>query len=453
MTQKTTPEQHSTPQISTTFDKDILPSLTQSIHLEESKPPYRSQVGIFTITLIVSLVLAWMLITPIEEVAIAQGQVIPTDFIKTVQHLEGGIINEIHVNEGDIIKENQLLIRLDEKAATSELDTLRIREKTLQIKAERLRAIGLNTQPDFAKFGNELKNIIEDQKAIYEMQLKNRQDQRTIIEKQLEQRKAQLVIQLGQERDYREQLEVVQQQRDVNKELFEKRLLTGTEYRRSEENVMKVRKDLNQVMNQTQETRQLIAEEETRLLELETRLRNEALTEMGNVTAELAQVTEAKAKLEDRVHRLEIKSPISGIVKGIKNHTIGGVVQPGAEIMQIVPVDALEIEAQIKPQDMGNVKVGLPVVVKVSAYEFSRFGSIKGKLRSISASTFMDDKNQPFYKVFISVDQAYVGKDPEINRITPGMTVQADIKTGEKTLFQYLIKPVYNAWYSSFREK
>lgn len=433
--------------------KDLLPSLTQSIHLEESRPPHRSQVGIFTICMILVLFITWAWLTPIEEVAIAQGQITPTEFIKTVQHLEGGIISEIYVNEGDFVKESQLLLRLDGKAAASELDTLKIREKGLQIRAERLRAVGLNTQPDFAKFGDNLQSIVTDQKSIYEIQIKNRNDQRAVIDKQLEQRKAQLAIQLGQEQDYREQLAVVQQQRDVNKQLFEKRLLTGTEYRRSEENLTKVRKDLNQVMNQTQETRQLIAEEESRLLELDTRLRNEALTEMGNVTADLSQVTEAKAKLEDRVQRLEIKAPIGGIVKGIKNHTIGGVVQAGAEVMQIVPVDALEVEAQVRPQDMGNVKVGLQATVKVSAYEFSRFGGIKGQLRSISASTFLDEKNVPYYKVYISLDHAYVGNNADLNRVTPGMTVQSDIKTGKKTLLQYLIKPVYNAWYGAFREK
>ncbi len=433
--------------------KDLLPSLTQSIHLEESRPPHRSQLGILTICFILVLFVGWAAVTPIEEVAIAQGQVTPTEFIKTVQHLEGGIISEIYISEGDFVKENQVLIRLDGKAAASELETLKIREKTLQIRAERLRAVGLNVQPDFAKFGDDLKSIIEDQKSIYDVQIRNRNDQRAVIEKQLEQRKAQLAIQLGQEQDYREQLAVVEQQRDVNKQLYEKRLLTGTEYRKSEENLTKVRKDLNQVMNQTQETRQLIAEEESRLLELDTRLRNEALNEMGNVTTELAQVTEAKAKLEDRVQRLEIKAPIAGIVKGIKNHTIGGVIQAGAEIMQIVPVDALEVEAQVRPQDMGNVKVGLPATVKVSAYEFSRFGGIRGQLRSISASTFVDDKNIPYYKVYISLEHAYVGNNPELNRVTPGMTVQADIKTGKKTLLQYLIKPVYNAWHGAFREK
>ena len=184
-----------------------------------------------------------------------------------------------------------------------------------------------------------------------------------------------------------------------------------------------------------------------------TNLRNVALTEMGNTTGEIAQVKESITKLQDRVNRLEIKSPVSGIVKGLKTNTLKGVIQPGEEIMQIVPANAMEIEAQINPKDIGNTQVGQDVTIKVSAYDYSRFGSIEGKLHAISASTFLDDNKKPFYKAFIKMDQLYVGKDPKENRVSVGMTVIAEIHTGKKTLLQYLTKPVYNAVKTSFRER
>jgi adhesin transport system membrane fusion protein len=174
---------------------------------------------------------------------------------------------------------------------------------------------------------------------------------------------------------------------------------------------------------------------------------------MGNVTGEIAQVKESITKLQDRVNRLQIKAPVSGIVKGLKTNTLKGIIQPGEEIMQIVPENAMEIEAQIQPKDIGNTQIGQDVTVKVSAYEFSRFGGVDGKLHAISATTFIDENKKPYYKAFITLSQLYVGKDPKKNHVSVGMTVQADIHTGQKTVLQYLVKPVYNAVKTSFRER
>jgi len=430
-----------------------LPSLNRSLHIEEGHPPHSSRLNILIASCLVIAFIVWAIITPIDEITIANGQVIPTEFIKSIQHLEGGIINDIRVHEGDMVKEGQVLLVLDGKDAQSELDQALAKEIALKIRAERLRSVGLEQKPNFAQFGASHKNLVEDQQAIYEMQSKNREDQRAIIEKQQEQQKALLAVQLGEEKDLRDQLAIVEEQRDVSKKLFDKKLKTGTEYRNSAENASRVHKDLDQILNQMQQTRQAIAESQNKLIELGTHLRNDALTEMGNVTAEIAQVKESITKLQDRVQRLEIKAPVSGVVKGLKTNTLKGVIQPGEELMQIVPENAMEVEAQINPKDIGNTQAGQDVTIKVSAYDYSRFGSIEGKLESISASTFLDDNKKPYYKAFISLKQLYVGKDPKVNHIATGMTVQAEIHTGEKTLFQYLTRPVYNAFKESFRER
>jgi HlyD family secretion protein/adhesin transport system membrane fusion protein len=436
------------------------PSLNRSLHIEEGRPPHRSRMNILIACSITVAFIVWAALTPIDEIANATGQVIPTGFIKSIQHLEGGIINDIRIQEGDMVQEGQLLLTLDGKGAESELEQALAKEASLKIKAERLRAFGLGQKPDFSGFVadrkslvDDLQAIVRDQQAIYDMQVRNREDQRSVIEKQQEQQKALLAVQKGQEKDLREQLAIVEKQRDVNKELFDKRLKTGTEYRNSAENASRVHKELDQVLNQMQQTRQAIAESDNKLIELGTRLRNDALTEMGNVTGEIAQVKESITRLQDRVNRLEIKAPVSGIIKGLKTNTLKGVIQPGEEIMQVVPENAMEVEAQVNPKDVGNTQIGQEVNIKVSAYDYSRFGSVSGKLRAISASTFLDENKKPYYKAFITLGQLYVGKDPRMNKISVGMTVQADIHTGKKTLLQYLIKPVYNAVKTSFRER
>jgi len=430
-----------------------VPSLNRSLHIEEGRPPHSSRVNIFLACAIVFAFIVWAALTPIDEIATASGQVIPTGFIKSVQHLEGGIVSEIKVHEGDMVKEGQLLLVLDGKGAQSELEQALAKEAALKIKAERLRAFGLGQKPNFTDFAASYKELVKDQQAIYDMLLKNWADQRSVIDKQQEQQKALLAVQLGQQKDLEDQLVIVKKQRDVNKELFDKRLRTGTEYRNSADRVTTVQKELNQVLNQMQQTRQAIAQFDNQRTELGTRLRNDALTEMGNVTGEIAQVKESITRLQDRVNRLQINAPVSGIVKGLKTTTLKGVIQPGEEILQVVPENAMEIEAQVNPKDVGNIQLGQKVTAKVSAYDFSRFGSIEGTLRAVSASTFTDDNKKPYYKAFITLKQPYVGNNPKVNHIAIGMTVQADIHTGEKTLLQYLIKPVYNAVKTSFHER
>ena len=430
-----------------------LSSLDKSLHLEEAKPPHQSSINIFIITAILGGFIFWASVTPIDEVAVTTGQVIPSGFIKSVQHLEGGIISELYVKEGQKVEEGDLLIRLDGMGFLSDLDQALSKQIALRIKEERLRAIGLSQEPAFDSYGPDQEHLVEDQKAIYEMQIRNLNDQKTVVEKQVEQQKEQLDVQMGQETDLRNRLKFVEQQRDVIKQLYEARLKTGTEYRNTEENVTVVQKELNEVLNQMQKTKESIVESEKRLVELDTRMRSEALKEMGTTSAELEEVTATIHKLKDRVSRLDIYAPNSGVVKGLKVTNLKAVIQQGEEIMQIVPSDAIEIEAKLNPKDAGNVKPDQRVTIKVEAYDYARYGSVRGALKSVSASTFLNEDKRPYYKAFIALDQDYVGSNNQKNPITPGMTVTADIHTGGKTLLQYLIRPIYNAYKSAFRER
>lgn len=149
-----------------------------------------------------------------------------------------------------------------------------------------------------------------------------------------------------------------------------------------------------------------------------------------------------------------IRAPVRGIVVGPTIHTVGGVVPPGAVLLELVPLDKeLIVETRITTRDVGHVKVGYPVTVKVTTYDFARYGAISGELKDISASTFLDAEGEPYYRGGVTLDRRYVGSDPELKRILPGMTVQADIKTGKKTLLAYLLNPVISSFKTSFRER
>ena len=200
--------------------------------------------------------------------------------------------------------------------------------------------------------------------------------------------------------------------------------------------------------------RETIAEANLRLNELEKSQREEAITELGRLGGEIAQASETLRKLRDRVARLEIVAPARGYIKGLQFSTIGGVIAPAQVVMELVPADDVLIaETRISTEDIGHVHLGQPVTVKVSAFDFIRYGGIKGELVSISASTFVDEDGQPYCKGKVALNADSVGEGASAQKIIPGMTVQADIQTGERTLLQYLLKPVYVSLDQAFSER
>ena len=240
----------------------------------------------------------------------------------------------------------------------------------------------------------------------------------------------------------------------MRKNLLDKGLVSRVTYLETERALSQARGDLTGLQGKIAEAQAALGEARNSLLELDAKLRNEASEEMGRVTAELAQVRENLARLEDRVARLEIAAPVRGIVKGLRIKTIGGVVRPGEILMELVPLgDALVAEVRINPSDIGHVAVGQPAKVKVSTYDTARFGGIEGTLKHVSASTFQEERGEAFYKGVIELGQDHVGNEPKAYPILPGMVVDADIVTGNRSLFRYFLKPVFRGLDSAFHER
>lgn len=431
----------------------LIQLLSQPTILEEAGPP-RSLTHLLTVvSLLLVGAIAWAGIVEMRETAVTQGQVMPAGSVYLVQHLEGGIVAEILVREGDVVERDQLLVRMQAAAAAAELDQLRSREASLALKAERLRAFVLDRAPDFsAGAGNA--GLVADQRAILDMQIEARDSQRAVLRSRSAQRDAELEA-LGERKTILEsQLRVMEQQDALRAGLADKGLLGQATYLDSQKSLIESRGDLASIVGDIARTRAAQAEARNSLIELDATLRNDALNEVGSVTAELAQVREASAKLEDRVRRLRISAPARGVIKGLAVNTIGGVIAPGETMMEIVPFDeALVAEVQIAPRDIGHLRIGQAAQVKVTTYDVARFGAVEGKLQHISASTFVDEAGEPFYKGIIGLQQSYVGDQPAANPILPGMVVDADINTGSKSLLAYLLRPVYRGLRDAFHER
>lgn len=428
--------------------------LAQSVVLEEAGVPGLVRLTGFAIAAVVTAFVVWSAFTEVDEVANASGEVVPAGQLQAVQHLEGGIIADIGVADGDVVERGDILIRLDPAGATAELKQMRARLAGLVLQAERLRAFAEEREADFSIAGPDYADQAADQRAIFDIQTASRNSQRAVLENQMQQRESAVALFEEQEQTLKEVMDILKQELDIRRPLVAKGLTTRTEFLQVQREVTQAYGNYIQLQGEWQLAAKELAEARSRLAELETTLREQALSEMGGVSAELAQVREAVAKLEDRVNRLEIRAPVGGIVKGLQAHTVGGVLAPGAVVLEIVPMDGeLVVETRVATTDVGHVEVGQPVTVKVLTYDYARYGGIPARLRSISASTFLDEEQTPYYKAVVELDRGYVGTDPARNLVLPGMTVQADIKTGRKTLLQYLLKPVYSSVNEAFRER
>jgi len=429
--------------------------LAQSVILEEAGSSGLIRVAMLTICIVIIAFLAWAGVTNVDEVAVTSGEIVPTGQVQSIQHLEGGIISEIPIKEGEVVEKEQVLMRLDPSGAATELNQTKARRAALELQAERLRALGTGREPDFSFIGPEYKDLVDDQKVIYESQRQAAENRRVVLHAQIEQRKQDLAGFDEQEDTLSRDADMRLEELNLREDLFRRGLASKINYLDAKRAANDVRGELSSLVVDRQRAEEALQETMGKLDELETNGREQNLNEMGIVTNELAQINESLSRLFDRVRRLQIAAPVRGIVKGLKFFTVGGVVPAGAIIMEIVPLDKeLFVETKIMTRDVGHVKIGQPVTIKVSTYDFARYGGITGELREISATTFADEQSgDPYYKGIVAMDRGYVGFDPEDNRVLPGMTVQADIKTGRKTLLEYLLKPVVSSVKTAFRER
>ena len=428
--------------------------LATSVMLEETGTPALVRLSLLAVVAIVAAFVGWAAVAHIDEVAATTGSVVPSGRVQKIQHLEGGIVAEILVDEGTLVTQGQVLIRLDPAHAVAEMEQMRARAAALALHQERLSAFGTERDPDFSLVRPEHQPLADAQRTIYEIAVAARTSSAQVLHEQIEQREAELAVLSEQETTLERQKALLGEELAMREELFRKNLSSKIVLLEVQRRVSEVDGALAALRSDRQRLKSALAEARDRLTQDDTELKREALTEMGRVTAELAEVRESLARLSDRVRRLAITAPVAGIVKGLAVRTIGGVIQPGETLMEIVPVtDELIVETRISPRDIGHVATGQPVTVKVSAFDFARYGSIAGVLVDVSASTFLDERDVPYYKGFVRLERPYVGADPERNRILPGMTVQADIDTGSKTLLQYLLKPVYSSMDAAFRER
>ncbi|GAB4166662.1 MAG: HlyD family type I secretion periplasmic adaptor subunit [Rickettsiaceae bacterium] len=435
---------------------DQLRYLSQSALIEETAAPYVVRSTLFMVSLVILLLIVWAGFTQVQEVAVTEGEIIPSQHIQSIQHLEGGIISELKVAEGDLVERGQTLIVLDGTAVKRDLDALKVRKVSLEYNSMRLKSFINGTAPDFSQVegGKADEKLIQEQLRSYNSMLEARLNEKEIIVDQIENKEAALNGLKGKRESLAKNVKLVAEEKNLKEQLYKKGYLSRFKFLEIKKQLNDVERELKGLDSEIEQANDSIDEYKNRLQSLGSNFIDKAYTELDQVEINISQIDQHIKKLEEQVERLEIKSPVYGYVKVLDIKTIGGVVGAGKVIAEIVPLEEnLIVESQINPKDIGYLKIGQDVNVKISSYDFSRYGTINGKLTYISATTFANQEGERYYIGRISLDKNHVGHDPRKNIILPGMTAQADIITGSKSILAYLLKPIRNSINTAFSEK
>lgn len=427
--------------------------LSQAVQLEEAVNPAIIRTTLMTIGATILCFTVWAGFTNIYEVARTPGEVVPSGYQQVVQHLEGGMVDKILVAEGDIVEQGTPLLEISGTGVIEDLERARARKFAILAQEERLRAYLEGRRPDLSGIDPKYTILIADQKNFFETMEGAQRQEQNIITEQISQKRALLQSLQRQMSTARENLAISADLFHKKSELHQKGYLSETKYLEAKQAINAIEGDIAQISSRITSANAEIKEYTGRYASLDLSQDDRVNERLDALIAEKTQHEEVLRKLEDRVSRLVLRSPVRGIVKGLSVNTVGSVIRAGETVLEIVPIDKeLVVQVRIPPQHIGHIKPGQHVKVKLSSFDFSKFGLIDGTLDQVSATTFNGEAGDRFYQGKVRLSQNYVGKDKS-NAVMPGMTVMAEIITGRKTILEYLLKPVHNSLKTAFSER
>jgi membrane fusion protein, adhesin transport system len=360
------------------------------------------------------LIIIWLSISQIDEVTSGMGKVVPFSQVQIIQNLEGGILKQILVKEGDVVKQGQILVKLDDTYFASSYREKYAQYLTLQTTAARLMAEEKNA--DTINFPPEVvtnSTLVSQETALF-----------TSRQKSLKENVANL------KRSYKLAIDEL----NITEPLVAHKVISRIELLRLQRDIVSIK---------------------TRLDAYENDYQQQVLTDLTKTQANIAALQEDLTALKDRMERTTMRSPVNGIIKQIYLTTVGGILRPAVPIMEVVPInDNLIIEARISPTDIGFIKIGQKAQIKITAYDYSIYGSLDAVVTNISADTTVDEaRSISYYEVDLKTDKNYLNSKDGPLKIAPGMLASVDILTGKKTLMTYLLKPIFRAQGKALRER
>ena len=436
-----------------TQDLKYMSSLSEAVL---QKSPKKSKYLLWLITLAFGWLIFWASQAEIDELTRGEGKIIPSHQLQVVQNLEGGIVSEILVDEGDIVKKGQIILKINNTNFTSSFEESKLRQNELRAKFLRLDAEAHGGKPfkyDYKKM-EDLAEQIEYEKSLYESNKEQLNSSLDVVKEQITQKKQELKELYAKIKQEKRTLKLMQDEINITKPLVKKGLVSEVEFLQLRRQLNGIKGDLEASRLAVPRLKSQIKESENKISEIKLEYTNRAKKELNEVVAEISRIGQTNTALSDRVRRTLVRSPVDGTVQRLLINTIGGVVQPGMDLVEIVPAqDNLLVEAKIKPSDIAFLRPQLDAMVKFSAYDFAIYGGLKGKLTNISADTITDERDESYYLVRIKTEKSHLGSEEKPLPIMVGMTVSVDIVTGKKTVLDYLLKPILKAKQSALRER
>ncbi len=421
----------------------------------QRKPSKQARYLSFATGLFIFIFVLWAAWAEIDEVTRAEGKVIASQRTQIIQNLEGGILQEILVREGQTIAQGTPLARLEnEMAASTYRDAL---SKSLENEAAivRLEAELNDEDPVFPiDIVRDAPQLISDQKSIMAARKLQRDSEIVLLKSQYEQRLQEVEEQEARKRAVERNYQLAVEQRDTVKPLLERKNYSRIEFLNLEQEVANLEGELEGLNVAIPKTQAAADEALQRITFREAELDAAITEEVNKRRAELNSLKETIAAGSDRVTRTVVRSPVNGIIKQIHLNTIGGVVKPGEAIMEIVPLDdTLLVEVRVRPSDVAFLHPNQKAMVKFSAYDFAIYGGLDGVLEQISADTIEDKQGEVFYLAKLRTYKTGISYHGKTLDIIPGMTATADILTGRKTILDYILKPILKAQQNALRER
>lgn len=414
--------------------------------------PLKAKLLVYTVFLILIAVIAWAWLAKVDEITRGEGRVIPSRHLQVIQSLDGGIVTEILVREGDLVTVGMPLIKIDETRAASSLRENKGQYFALLAKEARLKALAEGSTFSVSdEVKAEVPQVYAQEYALYTNSRAELDSIVNIARDQMVQREKELIEVQFKKELAEKTYESAAKELAANKPLLASGAVSEIDILKLEREATRARGEIDQARAQISRIQVSITEAKRKITEAEQNFLSKIRAELNEVTAKRNSLTETSVALSDKVKHSTLKSPVNGKVSRLFFNTVGGVIQPGKEVMEVVPTgEILVLETKVQIKDIAFLRPNQPAIVKLTAYDYTIYGTLDAVVESIAPDSIVDDEGNAYYLVRVRTLQTSLGKGLPI---IPGMVAQVDILTGKKTILSYLLKPVFKAKSYAFSER
>lgn len=419
------------------------------------KTPKRSKLILYFWLLTIAVFIIWANIAKVDEIVRSSGKVIPSGENKVVQNLEGGIVEEILVKEGESVSKGDILIKIKNIKSKSDLAQYISKKNELSAKLKRLYAqANLKSLVYTKSFKSKHPKLVKREESLYKTNLLDLQAKKETLKKQIAQKNDILKETKAKIKNLKKSYGFIKEEIKISKPMVKEGIKSKVDFLKLQREANNVKTELDNSVNSIPAVKTSISEIKSKIKELELAFKTKSKKEYNDVAGELDRIEKKIVSFQDTVNRTNIKSPVDGIVKKLYVNTIGGVVKPGMDLVEIVPKDKnLIVEVKVRPKDIAFIYPGQKALVKFTAYNYSIYGGLKGKVIGISPDTVTDKKNKTYYVIRIKTEKERLAHNGKDLKIIPGMIVRADIITGKRTILDYILKPMLNSKDYIFTER